>query len=32
VLLPSEEQGMMEELNAKKIPISKIKYVFILVN
>jgi len=25
VLLPSEEQGMVEELNAKKIPISKIK-------
>jgi ATP-dependent RNA helicase DDX10/DBP4 len=25
VLLPSEEQGMVEELNLKKIPISKIK-------
>jgi len=25
LLLPSEEQGMVEELNAKKIPISKIK-------
>ncbi|GFG32355.1 hypothetical protein Cfor_10915 [Coptotermes formosanus] len=25
VLLPSEEQGMVEELNAKKIPINKIK-------
>jgi ATP-dependent RNA helicase DDX10/DBP4 len=25
VLLPSEEQGMVEELNTKKIPFSKIK-------
>ena len=28
VLNPSEEEGMLEQLKAKKIPISKIRYVY----
>ena len=31
VLIPSEEEGMVEQLKTKKIPVSKIKYVGYLI-